>query len=398
MNERTKQFRVGVVVLFTIIVTSMLILWNSDFSSLPFRGQYEVTMLVDQAPGVAPGTPVRRHGLLIGRVERVEDTEAGALITLSIDAGKEIRTNEIGRIRSSLMGDAVIEIVQTSRNGRRLATPPQGPSAQAAPGGDGLTLVQAAPPEGPGVVPPGGQIPGTYAPNPLDMLSDLQADLRQSIIALGTAGDEVAELADRINTVLGQNDMQRITRLVESTERAMAEFALVAENFNDIVGDEQFKEQLKAGLVQLPSVMADAQAILSALEGAVASADQNLKNLQGLTGPLGDRGTMIVDNLERSVRNLEQLLAQVALFTRNINESEGTLGLLIRDRQTYDNLNRTMANANAAIHDIRMITSDIEFRARIRQILDNVAALTSKLARDPARVVRGVVNRETPIK
>jgi phospholipid/cholesterol/gamma-HCH transport system substrate-binding protein len=236
-----------------------------------------------------------------------------------------------------------------------------------------------------------------YAPNPMDLLITLQGDLRQTIISLGQAGEEVAELADRLNTVLGANDMQRITRLVESTERAMSQFAQLANNLNDVLGDEQFKEQLKAGLVQLPSVMSDARAILEALEGAVASADQNLKNLQGLTGPLGDRGTAIVDNLEQSVRNLEELLAQVALFTKNINESQGTIGLLIRDRQTYDNLNATMAQVNAMIHDIRRVTAAPETRARIRQILDNIADLSDKLARDPARVLRGVANRETPI-
>ena len=37
----------------------------------------------------------------------------------------------------------------------------------------------------------------------MDMLAALQGDLRQSIISLGQAGEEVAELADRLNTVLG---------------------------------------------------------------------------------------------------------------------------------------------------------------------------------------------------
>lgn len=365
MNERTKQFRVGVVVFATLFLASIMILWNSDFSGLPFHPKYQVKMLVDQAPGVAADTPVRRRGIPIGRVESIVDRDDGALITLNIDEGKVIKSNEVGRIQSSLVGDAIIE------------------------------FVPAKSPIGATSVPAGAQIRGMYAPNPMDLLSTLQGDLRQSIISLGQAGDEVAELADRLNTVLGANDMQRVTALVESTERAMSQFAQAGKNINDIIGDERFKEQLKAALVQMPGVMSDARAILEALEGAVASADQNLKNLQGLTGPLGDRGTIIVDNLERSVRNLEELLGQVAMFTKNINESQGTIGLLIRDRQTYDNLNATMAQAQAAIQDIRGITGDRNIRIKIRQILDNIATLSNKLARDPARVVRGVVNPET---
>jgi phospholipid/cholesterol/gamma-HCH transport system substrate-binding protein len=365
MNERTKQFRVGVVVFATLFLATIMIMWNSDFSGLPFQQRYQVRMLVDQAPGVGPDTPVRRRGLPIGRVASVEDRDDGALITLNIDDGKVIKDNEIGRIQSSLVGDAIIEFV------------PFRPALNAQPVAEGAT------------------IQGQYNPNPMDMLATLQVDLRQSIVSLGQAGEEVAELADRLNTVLGANDMQRLTALVESTERAMAQFALVASNFNDIVGDPQFKEQLKSGLVQLPSVMADARAILEALEGAVVSADQNLKNLQGLTGPLGDRGTAIVDNLERSVRNLEELLGQVALFTKNINESQGTIGLLIRDRQTYDNLNATIMQANAAIQEMRGITGDRNIRIKIRQILDDIATLADKLARNPARVVSGAINPET---
>ena len=368
MNERTKQFRVGVVVFAMIITTSILILWNSDFSALPFRSKYQVKLLVDQAPGVAADTPVRRRGLPIGRVDSVEDTDDGALITLNIDADKQIKSNESGRIQSSLVGDAIIEFVPVR------------------------SAVGAQP------VPPDATIRGIYAPNPMDLIATLQGDLRQTIISLGNAGEEVAELADRLNTVMGENDMERITRLVDTADSALREFGEVASNINDLIGDPQFRADMKEGLAKMPAVMTDAAAVLEKLETAVSSADENLKNLQGLTGPLGERGTVIVGNLERSVHNLEDLLQQLAVFTRSINESEGTLGLLIHERQTYDQLQVTLAQANAAICDIRKITDDPAFRARIRQILDNIAALTNKLARDPARLARGVINRETPIK
>ena len=368
MNERTRQFRVGVVVFATIVISSILIMWNSDFSAMPFRGRYQVKMLVDQAPGVARDTPVRRRGIPIGRVDSIEDVDDGALITLNIDEGKVIKTNEVGRIQSSMMGDAIIEFVPASS--------PVG-----------------AKPVDPDIV-----IRGMYAPSPIDLMGNLQGDLKQTILSLGEAGQEVAELADRMNQVLGENDMQRVTRLVESMDQAMSEFAIVTRNLNDIVGDEEFKTQLKEGLTQLPSLVSDARAIMEALEGAVGSADENLRNLQGLTGPLGNRGTVIVATLEQSVRNLEELLGQVALLTRNLNNSEGTVGLLMRDRQLYDQLNATITQAQATIADARGVLSDPEVSRRIKQILYNAWVFSDKIARDPARLARGVVDRETPIK
>ena len=66
MDDRKKQFRVGVVVFVTPILVVLLLLMSSDFTWSPFRDQYQLQILVDQAPGVAPDTPVRRRGILIG--------------------------------------------------------------------------------------------------------------------------------------------------------------------------------------------------------------------------------------------------------------------------------------------------------------------------------------------
>jgi hypothetical protein len=46
-----------------------------------------------------------------------------------------------------------------------------------------------------------------------------------------------------------------------------------------------------------------------------------------------------------------------------------------------------------------MINSEF-IQRRIHQILDNIWVLTDKLARDPARVARGILpnNREVPVK
>lgn len=371
MDDRKKQFRVGVVVFATLIVAAILIMMNSDFSWSPFRQQYQLQVLVDQAPGVAVDTPVRRRGILIGRVAKVEDTDNGALLTLNIDEKKHVKTNETPRIQTSIIGDAVIEF---------------------SPG---------RPQEGAQIVEPGGPpIVGTYNPSPMDLIANLQGDLKQTIVSLGRAGDEVSKLANQLNTVLGDQDVERLSRLVESLETAVTNFGSVMENVNDVVGDEEFKVQLKEGLRQFPSVVNDAKEILEVLQIAVGSADQNLKNLQGLTGPLGERGPEIVDSIESGVDNLSELLGEFALLAKNINKSDGTIGKLINDDTLYRQLAATVGQASAAVQDVRMVINNPEIHRRIRMILDDLRVFADKIARDPARIARGVIprNRETPIK
>ncbi|MCH2115501.1 MAG: MlaD family protein [Pirellulales bacterium] len=369
MEDRSKQFKVGVVLVATILATGLLVVLTSDFSWSPFRDQYQLQVLVDQAPGVAPDTPVRRRGILIGRVAEVLDTDDGALITVDIDQGKQIKTNEVVRIQTSLIGDAVVEF----------APGPPSPNAQ--------------------VVAPGGPpFAGMYNPSPLDLIANLQGDLKQTIQSLGRAGEEVGLLAERLNQVLGGQDIDRIDRLFLSAENAMNNIASVMANVDDVLGNDQFKAELKKGLAQLPAVIEEVNMIMKALERAISSADQNLVNLQGLTEPLGERGPEIVDAMESGVGNLSELLGEGALLAKNINKSDGTLGKLINDDELYRRLAGTIGQASAAVSDVQALINDPMIHRRIQQVLYNTWVFTDKIARDPARVVRGLTNRETPIK
>jgi len=369
MNDRTVSFRVGLVLFATICITAILTVINSRSSFLPFKKQYQIKILVDQAPGVAPGTPVRRRGVLIGRVADVVDVDKGALITANIDEGKTVRINEVARVQASLIGDAVIEFVPGSKPNPKAKT-----------------------------VAPGATVQGIHNPNPLELLANIQGDLKQAIASLGGAGDEVAKLAHQVNEVLGSQDTNRIKRLLESTENAMQGFNRTTDHINDLLGDAEFRQHLKDGMAQLPAAVSDARSLIGGLEGAIGSADANLKNLQGLTGPLGNRGDQIVNSLEQSALNLQELLGQIADFTRGINTSKGTVGLLIHDRKLYDQAMAITAQLSSTVRDVRMLINDPMIYRRLEQILDNVRVFTDKIARDPARLARGVIKPETRIK
>jgi phospholipid/cholesterol/gamma-HCH transport system substrate-binding protein len=217
---------------------------------------------------------------------------------------------------------------------------------------------------------------------------------------LGDAGQQVADLAEKVNRVMGDADVERLARVMESADSALANFGRVMADVEDVLGDEQFKSELKRGLSQLPSVVSDAREILAVLERTLASADKNLQNLQGLTGPLGERGPQLVERMEQSISNLSSVFSEAALFAKSINTSEGTIGRLIRERELYDKLGNTVTEAQSAIRDVRILINDDFIQRKIRQILDNIYVLTDKLARDPARIARGIVpsNRETPLK
>ena len=82
MVENLLRLRVGLLVVKAIIILVILILLNSE----GWVSQYDVVLKPGSAPGVTVGTPVRKNGILIGRVKDVttEDDHVRLVLGLSL--------------------------------------------------------------------------------------------------------------------------------------------------------------------------------------------------------------------------------------------------------------------------------------------------------------------------
>ena len=78
MNDRVMQFRVGVMVLATAIIAGILIVLFGDLPSL-VQASYPLKLSFTDARGVSDGTPVRKNGILVGRVSKVQLDERGGV-------------------------------------------------------------------------------------------------------------------------------------------------------------------------------------------------------------------------------------------------------------------------------------------------------------------------------
>ncbi len=126
MDERVIKFRVGVMVLATLIIAGILVLLFGDTPSL-VRDDYTVYMHFEDAPGVSEGTPVRKSGILIGRVRSVRFAEQGGVIVeAEIYRDVKLYHSEVPQVSGSLLGgDVVIQFVRRSSNvPSELAAPP----------------------------------------------------------------------------------------------------------------------------------------------------------------------------------------------------------------------------------------------------------------------------------
>lgn len=357
MNERVIQFRVGVVVVAATIITGIMIMLIGEGKTL-IRRQYTVYLMFPTAPGVMVDTPVRKHGVLIGRVSGVElRDEGGVRLTARIDSGRRLRRNEVCVIKSaSLLGDAVLEFIPT---------------------GDPEDFVQDRETIANGVV----------ATNPVEVITELQGTLETAVTSIGEAASEVQQLAERINSTLGADDGQ-VQRIFNKSERAVDQVTTTMEAIEDFVGDPELRDSIKNSLQKLPAVVDDVQRTLSDIRQSMsgfdrvtAQAEQNLQNLNSFTGPLGERGEELAGDLAATLENANLISEQFVTFSEALNNREGTIGRLIYDRELYDRLNESIRRVNMASR-------------RIEPIMNNVRVFTDKIARDPRELgVKGALNR-----
>lgn len=378
MDERVLRFRVGVVVLAAALITCILIMLLGEGQSI-FQRRYTIYLRFPQAPGVTVDTPVRKDGVLIGRVSDVKLLdEGGVLLKVWIDSRYTLRRSEVPRIStSSLLGDAVVEFV------------PRGQPQSSSRLRPAVTTAAASEPIAPSEVIQEGDLiaDGIVASDPLRVLMNLERNMQGTIDSMGQAADEVAQLARSLNNTLNSNQGQ-FQRIIEKSELALDTLRTTMTTVDSLLGDREMQETIKRSLQGLPQLfddirvtMTDAQKTLAGFERVSSKAEQNLDNLEAFTRPLASRGESLVSNIDRTISNLDEVLAQMVQFSRAMNSGEGTLGRLVRDDELYDRL--------------ELATSNIEDATRrIRPILDDVRVFTDKIATDPRQLgVKGALDR-----
>ncbi|HWB00445.1 MAG TPA: MlaD family protein [Pirellulales bacterium] len=366
MNERVIQFRVGVTVVAAILIALILLLLFDGFPEFVRAKPYTIYISFSQAPGVSEGTPVRKSGILIGRIKAVDFAEdigikpregLRVVATAEIQANRQLRHNELPEIRKSLLGgDAVIEFVLQ----------------------EGTSLPNT-------VVQPGERVPGHVVSDPLQTIGNIEGNLSLALNSVSGTADEIGDLARRVNALLANNNEQ-MTRVVDKAEATLDAMQQAIANANDLVGDPMFKGNIRQAADELPKALTDLNEALVKIRQTADLANTNLANLEGFTKPLGERGPQLVDHIDRAAQDLENVLVDVKSFSRALNSPEGSLGRLINDQQLYNNLNTAITNVNG-------ITRELE------PVLRDARVFSDKISRHPERLgVRGAIFPSSGIK
>ena len=238
MEDRVKQFRIGVMVLAALLIGGILVVM---FGKLPTFGvgTYVVNARFADAPGVSANTPIRRSGIKVGKVESVAfDDQRQVIVKMKLNDDFEIRRDEGIKISTSLLGDAELQIIPL-------------PQAPANP-----TFYQ-----------PNDTIQGQKANDPLNMLANLEPQINMTVTSLTRATDEIAKLATTVNSSL-ENNKDRFNSILANTDQALSTINRAADSLKGVLSDPESNENFRRALKEMPELLTTTRKAIEGLERA----------------------------------------------------------------------------------------------------------------------------------
>jgi phospholipid/cholesterol/gamma-HCH transport system substrate-binding protein len=369
MNERVMQFRIGMFVIVAGLVLTMLIVWFGESPSL-FRDHAFVKVRYEQAPGVAEGITVRKSGIRIGEVMSINfddrpDHTDGVIVILSIDRKYKIREGSVARIGRSLIGDVAIDMLP----GTKTEVLKLGDTPATAP-----------------------EILGDVTPDPSEALAaatDAFKKVGGTLAAIETAANGLAAItkkAEHLDEFIATIDDtgKNISKAAKGIDRVIAENE---DNLKPAINNlRQFSDKMTAAFD--PDTVAKFKTTMDRLSSVSSKLDAGLTELRPVLADLGAPAgkTVPSTNIGQSMLWLNRITGNINLLTNNLSDGKGninpngSLQRLVTNAELYDNLNRLSIGANEVI-------------AQIRPAIKSLGVFADKIARDPAAISRGVLQR-----
>ena len=369
MNERIMQFRIGMFVIVAGLVLAMLIVWFGESPSL-FRDHAFVRVRYTEAPGVAEGISVRKSGIRIGEVLSINFDETpnrpeGVIVVLSLERKYKIRKDSVAKISRSLIGDVSIDmLLGTSSEFITYGdTPDKAPEINGDVTPDPSKALAAATAAFERV---GGTLSAIEgAANGLAVVAKKAEHLDEFLSTLGDTGRNISAAAKGINRVIGENE---------------ADLRPAISNLR------QVSDRLNAAIT--PQTAADIKSATEKFNTVAAKLDAGLNDIRPLLEDLGGPGKQSnpTTNFGIAVKRISQISRDITLLTGALSDGKGQLNTngslqrLVTNPDLFDNLSRMAFSANAVFE-------------LARPAVKAIGVFADKIARDPALISRGVLQR-----
>ncbi len=294
----SKEVRIGLLVAAALVIffAGFYFLKGSDI----FSNDKDYYCYLPDAEGLQKSTFVQIKGLNVGQVTDMELAGAqGVKVTLSIHRKTRLPKGTVASLASSgLLGGATV----------RLDLGP-GPEMEA----------------------PGATLPATKDGGALDKISGELTprleELKGTIIAFNAA------LAN-INSLVGQDNQKAINGAIQSLKVTSDNLASLSGALNKQSGE-------------ITGIIRNTNSITGNLAKSNDTIQRILSNFNKITGQLANAP------LQKTITDLEKTAGQMEGIMEKINKSQGSMGMLVNDKELYNNMNKSLKSITDLTNDLK---------------------------------------------
>lgn len=393
MAERRLRLRLGLFVAATLVVMAGLVVLFGGAPAL-FSGKVRYTVLFPEAPGIATGTPIRKSGVRVGEVTKIDlDPATGQVrVAIAIDPKYPPRTGEDPTItRGLLSGDTAIDFLP------RL-DPATG---QPLPRGDDY--------------PPGSEIAGVPPITPRSLLtpaSEVLNTAQASLDRMVKSFERLERVAPQLERTLEEferlaHDVRLFIPELKKTNDRLRNFisgdlrelpdGMVAADAQDVAAQTKpfDRNNLKTLIADIRELLATVRPAVDEIRGVVRRAEPEVIGAAKSARATLDRAAATFDavNDVLSPENRKQ----ISELVKNLNGigvtilrlAGGFQGLLDEAQKTVQNFDQRTAPVGTILTDIRAVTQPLAQRSQavVQDVAESAASL-NKVLTEVREVVR----------
>ena len=409
MEESGYRFGVGVLVMASAIIGVLLIAFFGAVPTL-WVDRNRVSFNFPSAPRVTVDTPVRKNGVLIGRVSSISllPGSDGVIVRMELERKVELRKGEVPKIVSGsiITGDAVIEFVAGTpeSNLRRFdgtqGTPPDGilDASEAAAINEIITDTFFS---------RGGEV----APDPFESLARVEQTLLPLMSTVSSTLQRFDKIGESIQEVIGDGDgpIRDMVTSIKTTSDGVNNTVQDLRKVVNQIEKAQIPDAIANALAEVPGLFKEAQTTLAqtqrtlkgfeqfsaSLEGlgkefegigetirkAVDNANTAIENIAEITEPVSQNSEVLVANAVSALDNLNALSVDLKRFTTRLNNSQGTIAQLVDNPQIAFKVDQTLQSIRSASGNVEILTQ------KLQPILGDVRVFSDKIARNPGALI-----------
>jgi phospholipid/cholesterol/gamma-HCH transport system substrate-binding protein len=189
--------------------------------------------------------------------------------------------------------------------------------------------------------------------SPAEIVSDLLGNVQVNLLLADNVQQRLAP-GGLINGDINDGALGRVKEMIPAIEKLLPKLDSIMGSLNAILADPAIGQSLH----NIRTVTGDLTKTTREVNELLAQLNKNVPGLMNRANTVLDNtntltGNLAAINVAGTMEKVNETLDNVEKLTSQLNNTEGSIGLLLRDPSLYQNLNATMRDADSLLVNMK---------------------------------------------